>query len=225
MKAKQGNERFSLSRWSRRKLEAATKPASHVPTVSASASGAPATGASAGAAPVAGAAPELPPVESLSFDSDFSVFLRPGVDAEVRQAALKKLLRDPRFNVMDGLDTYIDDYTKPDPIAPDVLADLLKRGFGGGEAEPAAAPLANGPMDTPATDAQPTALANASSASPATEAQPAALGATPAESATLAASPSEESAAPASSAEEERGEAPTSQAQRDVSRPGGEGQH
>ena len=33
-------------------------------------------------------------------------------------------MRDPRFNVMDGLDVYIDDYSKPDPIAPEVLAQL-----------------------------------------------------------------------------------------------------
>ena len=40
----------------------------------------------------------------------------PGVDASVKNAALKKLFADPHFNVMDGLDTYIDDYGKPDPI-------------------------------------------------------------------------------------------------------------
>jgi hypothetical protein len=34
----------------------------------------------------------------------------------VRNAAMKKLFSDPHFNVMDGLDTYIDDYGKPDPL-------------------------------------------------------------------------------------------------------------
>ena len=29
---------------------------------------------------------------------------------------MKKLFSDPHFNVMDGLDTYIDDYGKPDPL-------------------------------------------------------------------------------------------------------------
>jgi hypothetical protein len=29
---------------------------------------------------------------------------------------LKTLFQDPRFNVMDGLDVYIDDYSKPDPL-------------------------------------------------------------------------------------------------------------
>jgi hypothetical protein len=66
----------------------------------------------------------LPPVESLTFDSDFTAFMQGGVDADVRRAAVRKLLRDPRFNVMDGLDVYIDDYSQPDPIAPEMLARL-----------------------------------------------------------------------------------------------------
>ena len=40
---------------------------------------------------------------------------------DVRRAALKKLFSDPRFNVMDGLDVYIDDYSKTEPIPPEML--------------------------------------------------------------------------------------------------------
>ncbi len=43
------------------------------------------------------------------------------VDDALKRAALKTLLRDPRFNVMDGLDIYIDDYTRDDPIPESVL--------------------------------------------------------------------------------------------------------
>ncbi|MGN5480548.1 DUF3306 domain-containing protein [Cupriavidus basilensis] len=45
---------------------------------------------------------------------------------KARQArrAQEALFADPHFNVMDGLDTYIDDYGKPDPIPPDVLRRL-----------------------------------------------------------------------------------------------------
>jgi Protein of unknown function (DUF3306) len=39
---------------------------------------------------------------------------------------LKKLLHDPRFNVMDGLDTYIADYSKPDPIEPEIVKQLMQ---------------------------------------------------------------------------------------------------
>ena len=46
------------------------------------------------------------------------------VDPGVRREALKVLLRDPRFNVMDGLDVYIDDYSKPDPLPPEWLAQM-----------------------------------------------------------------------------------------------------
>ena len=40
------------------------------------------------------------------------------VAPDVKNAAMKKLFADPHFNVMDGMDTYIDDYSKPDPIPP-----------------------------------------------------------------------------------------------------------
>jgi hypothetical protein len=61
-------------------------------------------------------APEPPPVESLTADSDFSPFMQRDIDPALRRTALKKLFDDPRFNVMDGLDVYIDDYSKPDPL-------------------------------------------------------------------------------------------------------------
>jgi hypothetical protein len=67
---------------------------------------------------------ELPPVDSLTFESDFAAFLKADVEESVKRAALKKLLHDPRFNVMDGLDTYIDDYTKTDPIDPAIVRTL-----------------------------------------------------------------------------------------------------
>ena len=51
---------------------------------------------------------ELPPVDTLTIESDFTKFMRPGVDEVQKRGALKKLFSDPRFNVMDGLDTYID---------------------------------------------------------------------------------------------------------------------
>ena len=101
--------RHFLARWSRRKL-AAEKPAEKP---------APAAAAAAAAKPA-----ELPPVESLSFDSDFAAYLKADIEESVKRAALKKLLRDPRFNVMDGLDTYIDDYTKNDPIPDEMLKKL-----------------------------------------------------------------------------------------------------
>lgn len=122
---------FSLRRWSRRKLEAARQqdvaepPATGVPEGLPPAS---APEAAAAAPPVEAKAP-LPPVESLTPQSDFTVFMRPDVDDGLKRQALKKLFTDPHFNVMDGLDIYIDDYTKPDPIPPSVLERLAQSGF------------------------------------------------------------------------------------------------
>ena len=69
-------------------------------------------------------APELPPIDKLTIDSDFRAFFHPKVEEGVRRTALKKLFSDPRFNVMDGLDTYIDDYSKSEPIPPAMLAGM-----------------------------------------------------------------------------------------------------
>jgi len=79
-------------------------------------------------APSAAAVPAepapLPPLESLTPESDFSPFMREGVDPDMRRMAVKKLFEDPRFNVMDGLDVYIDDYSKPDPLPEGWLEKL-----------------------------------------------------------------------------------------------------
>ena len=61
---------------------------------------------------------------NLTPDSDFSQFLRQEISEEVRRKAMKTLFADPHFNVMDGLDTYIDDYTISDPIPPEMMAAL-----------------------------------------------------------------------------------------------------
>jgi hypothetical protein len=128
-----GGDGFSLKRWSRRKLEAAraaAPPATESAAESRVQVAAPAATPAHDADPAAANAPSpapaqtLPNVESLSFDSDFSAFLRPEVDEGLKRKALAKLFRDPRFNVMDGLDVYIDDYSKPDPIPPEMLRQL-----------------------------------------------------------------------------------------------------
>ena len=68
----------------------------------------------------------LPAIDSLSIESDFTAFMQPGVDESLKRGALKKLFSDPRFNVMDGLDVYIDDYSKPDPIDPAIVRTLAQ---------------------------------------------------------------------------------------------------
>lgn len=63
----------------------------------------------------------LPSIEHLTGESDFSPFMKANVTPALRNQAMKKLFTDPHYNIMDGLDIYIDDYGKPDPIPPAML--------------------------------------------------------------------------------------------------------
>ena len=69
--------------------------------------------------------PTLQDVQGLTPSSDFQTFMRQGVPGEVRNAAMKKLFTDPHFNVMDGLDIYIGDYTIPDPLPAGMLEKMV----------------------------------------------------------------------------------------------------
>jgi hypothetical protein len=126
------SDRDFLSRWSRRKVEARKG----VPD------------ASAPKTPESAATPTpLPAIESLSADSDFTPFLQKHVEEGVRRAALKTLFNDPRFNVMDGLDVYIDDFSKPDPL-PEGWLEQLNQVARLGEYKPPAEELAEKPPET-----------------------------------------------------------------------------
>lgn len=63
-------------------------------------------------------------VAQLTHDSDYSAFMAQGVDESVKQSAMKKLFTNPHFNIMDGLDIYIEDYNTFEPISPALLASL-----------------------------------------------------------------------------------------------------
>jgi hypothetical protein len=115
-----GDEDF-LSRWSRRKVEARAAPPAQAPQP-----------AKQGALPESPREPipgpvepaPLPPLESLTPESDFAPFMAADVDGGVRRQALKTLFSDPRFNVMDMMDVYVDDYSKPDPIPESWMSQL-----------------------------------------------------------------------------------------------------
>lgn len=134
-----------LSRWSRRKaaVRQGTAPAEAARSVAPDAAlrheahAAPLTGgpplAGEGALPsAAGEPPPAPPLptlaeaELLTPASDFTRFVARGVDPGVKNAALRRLFLDPHFNVMDGLDTYIDDYGIPDPLPPGMLERMTQ---------------------------------------------------------------------------------------------------
>jgi hypothetical protein len=117
-----------LRRWARRKTEARSgneplpEPVAPVADLPVPVAEAPAP--LPALAPADAPPPTMDDVARLTSDSDFSAFVARGVDAAVRRTALKKLFADPHFNAMDGLDVYIDDYTKPSPVSEAMLASL-----------------------------------------------------------------------------------------------------
>jgi hypothetical protein len=150
-----------LSRWSRRKAQVrqGVVPVEPPPaaTVAVEPPAAPVV-AVAEAEPIATGTPSAPPppptladVTALGRDSDYTRFVAPGVDNSVKNAALKKLFSDPHFNVMDGLDTYIDDYGRPDPLPAGMLRQLAQSKVLGlfadepGEGDATAAPSVEAP--------------------------------------------------------------------------------
>jgi len=73
---------------------------------------------------------ELPSIESLTGDSDFSVFLREGVPDSLRRQALRKLwVSDPVIAATDVLDVYNLDYFNM-PSFPEGVKTLFRVGHG-----------------------------------------------------------------------------------------------
>jgi Protein of unknown function (DUF3306) len=120
-----------LSRWSQRKLAAEQeRVAAELPaTTAAGAVSADAKVGSAGGKvgeaaqkntqPVA-----LPTIESVNLESGVAPFFKQQADESLRRLALKKLLSDPHFNIMDGLDIYVGDYSQPDPIPAEMMKKI-----------------------------------------------------------------------------------------------------
>jgi len=165
-----------LSRWARRKEQVRsravvvaepvpTAPAPAVPVAPAAANAEGGVVLPVPQAPANEPLPTMADVEGLTRESDYSRFVTAGVDEGVKRAAMKKLFSDPHFNVMDGLDTYIDDYGKPDPIPLAMLRQMNQskflRLFDDGEDEtnaepaPAAAETATTTEPTNASDDDP----------------------------------------------------------------------
>ncbi|WEF35322.1 DUF3306 domain-containing protein [Pseudoduganella chitinolytica] len=129
-----------LRRWARLKSTGASEPVAPPPVE----------------APATPAPPTLADVAQLGADADFSRFVAPGVDGTVRRLALKKLFADPHFHTPDGLDIYMGDYTKADPIPAAMMAALhhARNVFGAGtqqDDDPAATSRPD-PADADKTD-------------------------------------------------------------------------
>ena len=71
----------------------------------------------------------LDDVKALTPDDSYAPFVNRAVAPDVRNAAMKKLFTDPHYNVMDGLDIYIDDYSIPDPLPASMLRKMASAQF------------------------------------------------------------------------------------------------
>ena len=92
--------------------------------------------------------PTLADTQQLTPDSDFTGFMARGVEPDVKNAAMKKLFADPHFNVMDGLDIYIDDYGIPDPLPMAMLRQMASaKTLGLFDDEPELGTQADAPTD------------------------------------------------------------------------------
>ena len=124
-----------LRRWARRRREVARETKAdaqarprdipeHAPDVRRSA------GQSAGDSPGPAAVEEkaltdedMPSLDTLDENSDYSGFLSPGVSEALRRRALRKLFSSAVFNIPDGLDDY--DYDDDDFTSFAALGDIV----------------------------------------------------------------------------------------------------
>ncbi len=67
---------------------------------------------------------DMPPIESLDENADYSPFLSPRVSSDLRRLALRKLFHSPKFNLRDGLNDYDEDYTCFAGLGDTVAAEL-----------------------------------------------------------------------------------------------------
>jgi hypothetical protein len=168
-----------IARWSRRKREAAAEPdppvAESAPVPDAPPAPEPEAARPACTIPNL---PEidlasLPPIETLTAESDFSLFLRPGIPATLRSAALRRMWSlDPAIRDYIGPVEYQWDFNAPGGLplgfAGELLGDvqkLLAQAIGQPDpddaAKSAAEPDAEAPPEAEAAAPAPAALPDA----------------------------------------------------------------
>lgn len=115
---KNDGENFA-SRWSRRKLaEKEREDTESIPVIEE---------ASAGEVTETEIKEEdLPDIEGLEKDSDYTPFMQDGVPEKLKRLALRKLwMSDPAFGFLDGLNDYDEDYSAIGIIAQEVTTNYV----------------------------------------------------------------------------------------------------
>lgn len=137
-----GQDGNFFGRWSQRKVQARhealpageptkpAEPAKSAAEVSQEPVGSPVAATGNGLQSEPATQPTLEDVAKLTVDSDYSAFAARNVDSKIRNAAMRKLFAgDPHFNVMDGLDVYIDDYSVGVPIPKSMMRQMVQARF------------------------------------------------------------------------------------------------
>ena len=121
-----GAKESRLSRWSRLKQEAVTAPPDDLEAlaVASEASLVAPMSEEVEEEPAPLTDVDMPDLDSLGEDSDFTGFMSPGVSDELRNLALRKLFHAPVFNIRDGLDEYDEDYTSFEKLGDIVTCDM-----------------------------------------------------------------------------------------------------
>ena len=70
---------------------------------------------------------DMPALESLGDDDDYSGFMSTGVSEGLRNKALRRLFSSAQFNVLDGLNDYDDDFTNFEPLGDIITSDMRHR--------------------------------------------------------------------------------------------------
>jgi len=70
---------------------------------------------------------DMPPVDELKADSDFSPFLSPGVSESLQREALRRLWQVADLEFVDDLDIYASDYTEFEPLGALVTREMRHR--------------------------------------------------------------------------------------------------
>ncbi len=70
---------------------------------------------------------DMPPLESIDKSGNVAAFFSPRVSEGLRQAALRRLFRQPKYNVVDMLDDYAEDYSKPVAMGNILTSDMRYR--------------------------------------------------------------------------------------------------
>ena len=114
----QPDEAPFLERWARRKREASGVGEAR-----------PATSAPRDARPSERVLTDadMPPVETLQDGDSVAPFFSPGVSEALRKAALRRVFHGARFNVLDGLEDYDEDFRSFAPLGETLTAELRHR--------------------------------------------------------------------------------------------------